>query len=172
LQSGLAQTKGATNISLVTVTMPDFVINQTVECPFDYELLKISYISCMINFNYANAVNNQREREGKEADFVPQKPKWGSDLDDTPFRSHILAKTGEHKLYLKVRITKSIDYIYYQPSKKKIFENRIVELFLRKKNSSKEYQDLEKEIIVRTYDVKHIICVVIDKQGYIIKENL
>ena len=37
-----------------------------------YTVHKISKYSAQINFNYSNAVNNQLEREGKEADFEAQ----------------------------------------------------------------------------------------------------
>jgi hypothetical protein len=152
------------------MTIPD--LRQLHEdCPFDYELVKISYINGIINSDYAAAVNAQRIREGKKPDFVPQKRKWGTHLTDSPFISHVLKTTGEHKLYLDVRILKSIEHKYFQPSTMKIIGDELVKPYLRDKSESFT-QDLEKEVIVRPYDVKNIACIIIDKKGYFITENL
>lgn len=166
LQSALQTTKGAKIVSLVTVTIPDLKVNTNTLCKFDYELLKVSYINGIINFNYAAAVNKQREREGKEADFVPSPRKWGTRLKDSPFISHVL-KTGEHKLYLEVKIEKSINHIYYIPSIKKIISDNEVKPYLREKPESK--QDVEKEIVLRDYNVANIAAITVDGQGYFIE---
>lgn len=172
LQLELATSKGAQFISLITVTYPDLNRNVLQPCPFDFDILKVSYINCCINFDYTSAVNKQREREGKPTDFVPQPRKWGTRLKDLPFIAHVKKDTGEAKLYLEVKLEKSINHIYYCILQNKIYSDEIVNPFLKEKKSNKEIQDVEKEIILRDYDVKNIICIVFDKQGYIIKENL
>jgi hypothetical protein len=173
LQADLQESKGAKIVSLITITVPD--LKQLIDrnCYFDYELVKISYINGMVNFNYANAVNAQRKREGKEPDFIPTPRKWGTRLTDSPFVSHVLKTTGEHKLYLEVRILRSIEHVYYQPSKKRIIDDEIVKPYLKDKSeSNKLHQDLEKEIILRDYHVKNIITITIDGQGYFLEENI
>ncbi len=193
LQSALQTSKGAKIISLITITIPDFIVMPILECPFDYELVKISYINGIINFDYSTAVNKQREKEAAEKlgltlivfrekvkkgeiitpeVFVSQLRKWGTRLPDSPFVSHVL-KTGEHKLYLEVKIERSIAHQYYQPSQSKIYNDEIVKPFLNSKsNKTKELQDVEKEIILRDYWVKNIAAIVIEGKGYFIQENL
>jgi hypothetical protein len=171
LQVALQTSKGAKIVSLITMTIPDLRQLPGTNCVFDYELIKISYINGMVNFNYASAVNAQRKREGKEPDFVPLPRKWGTRLSNSPFVAHVLKTTGEHKLYLEVRILKSIDHQYIQPSKGIIIDNEAVKPYLREK-PQQITQDLEKEIIHRDYDVKNIACIIIDKKGYFITENL
>jgi len=170
LQLALQTSKGAKIVSLITMTIPDLKQLPDRECPFDYELVKVSYINGMVNFNYANAVNAQRVREGKEPDFIPSTRKWGTRLIGSPFVSHVSKTTGENKLYLEVRILKSIKHRYLQPSKGISIEDEIVQPYLRKKSESFS-QDVEKEIILRDYDIKNIACIIIEKQGYFIKGN-
>jgi hypothetical protein len=186
LQADLQESKGAKIVSLTTITVPDLKQLIDRDCYFDYELIKISYINGIVNFNYANAVNAQRKREAEATakklglikvtipeTFIPVARKWGTRLTDSPFVSHVLKTTGEHKLYLEVRILRSIEHVYYQPSKKRIIDDEIVKPYLRDKSSStKIHQDLEKEIILRDYHVKNIACIVIDEKGFFIEENL
>jgi len=60
-----------TFINMVTATVPSDMRKKGN--PYAdkevYTVHKISKYSAQINFNYSNAVNNQLEREGKEADF-------------------------------------------------------------------------------------------------------
>jgi hypothetical protein len=186
LQAELVETKGARIVSLTTAVVPE--LKQLIDrlCVFDYELMKISHINGIVNFKYAEAVNRQRLREAEETAkklgllkitipeiFIAKPRKWGTKLEGTPFISHVLKNTGEHKLYLEIKIERSINHLYYQPSQKKIIDDKIVEPYLREKSdSNKINQEVEKEIILRDYNVKNIICIVIDGQGYFIEENL
>jgi hypothetical protein len=169
LQAELVTSKGAKIVSLIMATYPELNRNVNIPCPFDYDILKVSYINGIINFDYAAAVNKQRVREGKEPDFIPKPRNWGVHIPDSPFISHVLKKTGEHKLYLEVKIERAIDHIFYSITQKKIFEDNIVRPFLK---LSSDAQDLEKGIVYRTPEVKNIITMTFDKQGYFIKENL
>lgn len=165
LQSELSTTKGAKFISLTTITVPDL----SKDCSFRHDLFKVSYVNGIVNFHYETSVNNQREREGKEKDFEAMPRKWGTRLKDTPFVSHVL-KSGEHKLYLEVKIEKSLEHSYFQPSTRKIVPNDIVSQYLTKKSYSN--QGVEKEIILRDYDVKNILTISFDGNGYLILENI
>jgi hypothetical protein len=85
LRCKLLEVKGAKAVSVVTITVP--LMNKRVNGeanPFYDRVKKRTYRSCMIGFRYENSVNNQREREGKEVDFVAAPRKWGVHLDGTP----------------------------------------------------------------------------------------
>jgi hypothetical protein len=60
----------ATFISMVTATIPsDMRKTGNPYANKETVVQKVSKYGAQINFNYTNAVNNQLEREGKEADF-------------------------------------------------------------------------------------------------------
>ncbi len=164
LQAMLQESKGAKFVGLTTITEPDLIAN----CPFKNDCIKVSYFSGIVNWNYQNSVNNQREREGKETDFEAKPRKWGTRLKDSPFVSHVL-KSGEHKLYLEVKIERSLDHYYYQLSTQSLYQESVIKPFLREKKESN--QGTEKEIILRDYWVKNIAIISINGTNYAIKEN-
>lgn len=166
LQAMLQESKGAKFVGLTTITEPDLIAN----CPFKNDCIKISYFSGIVNWNYQNSVNNQRERESKETTFEAKPRKWGTRLKDSPFVSHVL-KSGEHKLYLEVKIEKTLGHYYYQKSTQSLYSENAIKPFLREKRNSGE-QDLEKEIILRDYWVKNIAIISINNHNYMIKENM
>jgi hypothetical protein len=165
LQAMLKTSKGTKIVSMVTITDPDLKKG----CNFD--VVKVSYVNGVINFNYKSSVNKQREREGNEPDFVSQKRKWGTKLDDSPFISHI-NKDGCHKLYLEIKVERSIYHQYYSFTEERVISEEFIKPFLKEKRSSSEAQGVEKEIILRDYDVRNIACLIIDGSGFLIKENL
>jgi len=165
LQRELVEHKGARIISLITVT----------EAPLNKEgkeqygkVFKIAHVNGIVNFNFMNAINKQREKEGREADFVPEKRAWGTKLEGTPFVSHIRKTDGKHELYLEIKVEKVVDTGYRRENGDFIQPLEIWP-FIRKSKSTLEYQKISKEVIVRTYNVKNIISVTIDGVTHVVE---
>jgi hypothetical protein len=165
-QNELQTSKGAKIVTLVTVTVPPMIIKDN---PFVNKCVKISRVNGIVNWHYGNAVNRQLNKEGKKQNFIPQERKWGTRLNNSPFVVHI--KDGETKLYLEVKVEKSLGYIYFDTETKSLIPISEILSFLKEKNSAKEFQGVEKEIILRDYNVRNILCIYINQQGYIIDEN-
>lgn len=163
LQAMLRESKGAKIVTLTTITRPELKKDN----PYS-NVVKISRINGIVNFKYANAVNKQREREGKETDFKPQKRKWGTRLEGLPFVSHV-NKEGKHKLYLEVKIEKVLS-TEYKSDDGSVIDKKDIEPFM-KKGSFGDYQGLDKEVVIKDYDVANIATIDIDGRGYIIRKD-
>lgn len=173
LQELLTASKGAKIVTFVAVTDPVMknsvlINNVEYENPYLNLCVKVSRVNGIVNWHYANAVNNQLKREGKETDFIPQPRKWGTRLDNSPFVAHVL-KDGTNRLYLEVKVEKSIDNVYYDATTGMIVPIEEIELWIIKK---KPNPVTEKEIILRDYLVNNIATIVIDGNGYLIEENI
>lgn len=165
LQAMLAVKKGARIVTLTTITHPELKKTAPKELR---DVVKISRINGIVNFNYANAVNRQRYREGKEADFTPKKRTWGTRLDGLPFVSHI-NKEGQHKLYLEVKVERVISSEYHT-NDGLLLEKYKLTPFLKKKESNADYQGLDKEVVMRDFDINNIATVTIDGQSYVLRK--
>lgn len=171
LQMMLQYVKGAKIETICTITYPNLkAFNENSCCPYA-NIVKVSRVNCMINFNYKDAVNKQLDREGKEANFIPYKRKWGTRLTDSPFISHV-SKEGAYNLYLEVRILKSLGHSYYDLVFGDLIPEEAIKPWLRDKHDARKFQGTEKEIILRDYLVHNIASIVIDGSGYLIKENI
>jgi hypothetical protein len=160
-QSLLAHSKGAKIITLIVMTKADIPTK---------EVYKLSRVNGIVNFQYSNSVNRQREREEKEPDFVPKKRKWGTRLSGLPFVSHV-TKDGNHRLYLEVKVERVLSTEYRNAEGKTIPEEEITPL-LKGKKSQKEHQGVEKEVVLRDYDVANILGVTINGVDYIINHGV
>lgn len=77
----LYNVRGAKAVTIVARTKPK--LSGGKKCPYA-GVEKISTVNGMINFNYENSVNNQREREGNEEVFESAPRQWGKRLYETP----------------------------------------------------------------------------------------
>lgn len=164
LQSKLATSKGAKIVTLTTLTYPDV----TKDCPHK-NIFKVQSVNGVVNFNYSNSVNNQLEREGKPREFVPEKRKWGTRLNDSPFVSHV-KQDGTHHLYLEMKVEKTFG-IEYKTSEGEVIPNHLIEQYLKKPKSQKEHQGVNKEIVVRDFDVKNIVAIYLLGYEYLIMQE-
>lgn len=126
------------------------------------QVLKRTKINGMLGVNYANAVNNQREREGLDRDFVAAKRQWGVSVKGFPFVVH------KDKSYLEIMVlsvlglevgidpetgeTVKLDAkpVYFDNETGAIIPTELVKPFLPAKSKSNR-QGTEKEIVWRTY---------------------
>lgn len=77
----LYNVRGAKAVTIVTRTQPK--LSGGKKCPYA-GVEKVSTVNGMINFNYENSVNNQREREGNDEVFESASRQWGKRLYETP----------------------------------------------------------------------------------------
>lgn len=125
-------------------------------------LKKVSEVNAQINFNYKNAVNNRRKIEGKETDFETSGRTWGTKDGNCS----IIENKGIK--YLNVRVLKSLDASYLLDGKPVKKED--VAQHLPAKKSSSDKQDLEKEVIVRTYTLSNIKEVTINGNRHLLED--
>jgi hypothetical protein len=98
----LVKNKGAKIVTLHTETQPQM---RKMNNPY-LGVVKKSRINGVVNFNYENSVNRQREREGSETDFVAEERKWGHRINGTPVVKH------KDKYYLEVKVERVLDSSY------------------------------------------------------------
>jgi len=65
--------------------------------PFYGNCFKRARVNGAIQFDYESNVNAQRDREGKEGDFVAKAPTWGTRIDN----SCIVEYEGEYYFYFR-----------------------------------------------------------------------
>lgn len=165
----LAGVRGATIISMIART--DVTLVGGKKCPLA-GLQKVSRLNGMINWNYTNAVNNQRGRECEDGEtpetFVAHARQWGKRLheilgeDKTRLLPFVANKewTGSEEvsieqllsidvenLYLEFKLEKSFEHTYYLNGVEVPEEQ--VKPHLRPSGPSR--QGVENEIILRDY---------------------
>src|SRR6185312_11339306 len=100
------------------------------------------------------SVNAQRERENLEPDFIAEPRKWGERLPNFPLVRHV--KDGVEKLYLEMKIQRSLHHRYILDNHKAIgIENDLITACLPIRAESSR-QQLEKEVILRDYELSNI----------------
>ena len=107
-----------------------------------------------LNGVYENAVNNQRIREGKEADFKA-KPNWHTPVFDTKNGSIVCNRNKPEDMYLKVAVN-SAETTEWFVNGKEATADEIANIKKFKSQSSAKNQGLEKEIVIRTISVEGI----------------
>lgn len=112
-----------------------------------WNLRKISRTTGIINFVYENSVNNQREREGLEADFESHPRRWGSRVDGTPLVEH------KGRFYLEVNVQSS-ESRYVDNMGREVPREELEEFFGSRSSSSR--QGVEDKVILRDYKISSI----------------
>jgi hypothetical protein len=153
----VAKQKGTTFISIETETEQKLLGGKN--CPLK-GLIKRSKVNGAIGIHYTNSVNNQRIREEKEADFVAQPRTWGIRLEGTPLVQH----KDNYYLEVKVQSTQKPDYFFNG----KRIDSEEVKPYLPQ---NKTRQDLNKEVILRDYNISSIKRIKIDGNEYSILDN-
>lgn len=122
---------------------------------------KIARVNGIVNFKYTNSVNNQREREGNDRDFVAQPRAWGKRLAGYPFVAH------NGNLYLEVKIERVLD-VQFEDANGEPLAREQVAPFLPARHDSGETQGVDKAIILTDYKVQNIRELTIDGERYTI----
>lgn len=187
LREQLSTRKGAAMVSIVSTTEPawraklkphevasegDPQADQLVDAifavagvsdipnPYRGKVHKISHVNGVINWRYANAVNNQRMREEQPLDeegnvehFEALPRKWGQRISRedgtiTPLVEH----KGRH--YLELKVERSLGH-EYRDDEGNVYDDETITPWLRKRSKSSR-QQTDKEIILRDYALDSI----------------
>lgn len=122
----------------------------------------------LLNAVYANAVNNQREREGKEADFKA-KQNWHEKVYDSKNGAIVRNTKSPENTYLS-GIVQSAETLEYFVNGKPATAAEIEIIREFKQQSSAPNQGLDKEIIFRTIKISGIKEVRANKNIVVFKE--
>lgn len=158
LENMLNELRGATFVNIVATT------NCRLPRKTGYkDAVKVQNFNATINFHYENSVNNQRIREGKQPVFEAMERTWGKrrlteDNRLTPLVDH------DGKVYLECKIEKIIETKYFMYGKE--IEASVIEPLLRESTASR--QGLEKEVVLRDYDLDNINTITINSKTYIV----
>ena len=155
----LAQVRGATFATLITETVPK--LKKTGNNLG--HVRKVSRVNVCLGFQYDNAVNRQRTREGADNDFEAAPRQWGVKV--TPM-------IVEHKgrFYLETKVENSLGTQYIDEDGKEI-PFAIVEPFLPSRSKSNR-QKTEKEILVRDYALDSIKTIAFGGETYLMNTAL
>lgn len=151
----LGEIKGATFATLVTATDPKLLKTGNTLGP----VRKISRVNVTLGFQYENAVNRQRLREGSEPDFEADTRQWGKKISPM-FVAHL------GKIYLETKVEKTLGHSFHDAEGKEI-DPKLVEPFLPKRSKSTT-QETEKEILVRDYALESIRSLSVKGEEYVL----
>lgn len=154
LEKILRDVRGTTAVTITALTEPDMVARDN---PYAGRVRKRSRRNCLIGFGYENAVNNQRLREDKDADFVAGPRKWGVRIAGTPIVEH------KGKVYLEAKVQRVLEYRYEVDGE--IVENALIEPWLRDKGAA-DRQELAKPVELRDFALTSITDLVMGGYHY------
>ncbi len=115
------------------------------------DLLKLGAVNCMIGYNYAKSVNNQRTREGKEADFEVE-PLWkGKGIH---LNSRIVKHIDTGVLYLSYKHERTLKSLHFDAVLNFIPSAMLKPYFY--KSSKPQKQGVEEVVKPRTLKIENI----------------
>ena len=148
-------------------------------------LQKLSMVNGIINFSYENAVNKQREREDVAETFHAKPRSWGVrlftdqqkmiplvakvDTDFPYFTFEDLKRVPVEKLYLELKVQKSLKHEYYLNGE--LVPNDEAEKEVYSAPSSGR-QAVEREVILRDYALDNVEEVVMDGEVFILAREM
>lgn len=151
----LHSVKGATMVSFVASTEPRLRAGN----PYP-GLRLVRKVGAVLNFNYAAAVNRQREREGMTTDFVAEPRKWGERIAGTPLVYH------KDKWYIEAKVERSDVIAYIMPDLSPVDPEEVEKWLPPARHSGR--QGTEKAIMLRDFAVENIRSIRMKGSEYII----
>ena len=118
-------------------------------------ITKRTKYNVLLNTVYANMVNNQLVREGKEANFKA-KPNWFEPVFDTNNGSIVRNKKKHEDLYLEVAVNSAETFEYFVNGVQATLEQLETIKKFKEKSSMPTNQGTEKPIIIRTISLEGI----------------
>lgn len=155
----LATVKGATFATLIVET--DARLKKTGN-PFG-PVRKVSRVNVTLGFQYANAVNRQRTREGAEADFEAAPRQWGERISPM-----LIGHKG--KKYLETKVERSLGYVFLDASGKELTAEEVAPFLPARSESTR--QETEKEILVRDYALESIRSLSMGGEQYVMLQDV
>lgn len=153
--------RGSTPIGLSAIVKVDAVKKDRItKAPNPYaEIFKLSKINAFVGIDYENSVNLQREREGNESNFVAKPRVWGVKVAPS-----LVEHKGKYFISCKVEKTRKPIYLIKDENNSfKVIRKELVAPFLPLESHSST-QDLEREVIIRTYSIDNLHQVNMNKE--------
>jgi hypothetical protein len=148
----LATRNGASFITITALTEPDWLAaRETGENPYKNHVVKRSVVNGVINWKYENSVNNQRAREGLSPDFESLPRKWGERIHGTPWVEH------KGKTYLELKVENVLSTTYVDENGVEL-NSELVKHYIKPSHSGGERQGVEREVILRDYNLNNIVA--------------
>lgn len=154
----LLSTQAATIVSLYTET--SVKMNKTVNGlpnPYCDRVTKQCKVNGVINFDYTNAVNNRRDKEGHPDVFVAKERKWGQRIAGTP----LVENKG--KFYLEISVQRCLEH-------RLMLDGKIapddVKDYMKERGPEGERQELDKPLVLRDYSLDSILAIQMNGQLY------
>lgn len=154
LREMLLNSPGTNIVTVLAATKPKVI----KDAPFT-NLMKFSQINGIIGFNYVNAVNNRRHKEGKEKTFTASERIWGECIG----KSAVIHHNGLD--YLEIKVEKSAGR-FFADNDKIIPEEQVKPYLIDRKPTN---QDLEKPVILRDIRFDNIRSIKIAGKEFEIK---
>lgn len=154
LLDGLTAQHGAFVVTIETRTIPAMAKTGN---PWAGNCVKLSRVNGILNWQYASAVNRQRDREGLIADFEAYPRKWGQRIAGTPLVQH------KGRTYVELKVERSLGYQYETLDGQPIDPADLAP-FLRAPSETR--QGVEREIILRDYALDSITALTYGGQRY------
>lgn len=129
-------------------------------------ILKESFISGLVHWDYQNSVNNELAREGKESEFKANPlPAWKERLSLSLYRHK-----GNGTLYVGVKVQKALNSPRFYMDGKEVTKEEIAHL-IRPPSESKRQADagVEKPVIYRDFKFDSIREFNLNGKRYVIQ---
>jgi hypothetical protein len=130
--------------------------------PYFEKIMKRAKVNGQINFNYENAVNNRREKEGTDRDFQSKGLNWKNATKE--HNKSIIEKDG--KFYLQFRIIKVLDSEYFEKGTNKKIDKSQLKDYLPPSNNSGS-QGVDEAIKIININIDNIKKFTLDKTSHI-----
>lgn len=131
--------------------------------PYEGFIIKRTKAHVLFKFDYENSVNNQRIREGKDADFVAQGRVWGNHLENST-----LISNGD-KLYAQFKYNKPpTDSKYIDTRTGQEVNKDLLKQYLPPVSAGSNTQNLDNEVGMATVRCSNIKELVVNQHHYVL----
>ena len=148
-------------VGFTAITDPRMTVTDN---PFRDRVDKVTIGSGWINFRYSRTVNRQRIREGRPADFVADRRKWGRKLPHCPVIEHTVDDDDE--FYLEIKRERWTSHHFERRTAKRIPRHEL-RRWLPAEPLNKR-QRLSKPVALRDYTIRNLAELRIDQSAFTI----
>ncbi|MDD4389678.1 MAG: hypothetical protein PHW03_02625 [Eubacteriales bacterium] len=147
----------ATGASFISLDMKSEAKMRKTGNPYVGAVKEVT-LSGQINFDYANAVNNQLEREGNATagTFTAQARAWGTR------EGNWITHNGNH--YLTIKVQNSSDPVFFFEGKR--VDKTVLEPFLIESKKPHTQAELDKPVTVRDVNINNIRSIRLFNEEY------
>lgn len=158
LQSRLLDLSGTTFVGLTAITDPEMVYRKN---PFRGRVLKLCRVNGVLNWRYTPAVNRQRIREGKAADFKAERRVWGARVERCPLVVYVEDEIP--RLYLEVKV-EGFEAKYFDRESHEEISAETLKPYFPKRRPGR--QKVSKVVVLKDYRLDHVAEIRISKETW------